>query len=275
MKHLAISPCPNDTFAFYAWLNERIPDAPKLKVHFEDIETLNQRCFRGDADLVKVSFHAFLTVTQTYQLLPVGSALGFGCGPLLVMNERLFERPVHQLSVASPGRWTTAELLLRLWAGPDLQIHHMPFHQIMPSVAEGRVDAGLIIHESRFTYPSYNLRARIDLGSWWEEVTGGPIPLGGIAVKSSLPLSYKQSLQRALQLSLAYAHRYPEETVPFMACHAQEMDREVMRQHVDLYVNEFTTDIGSSGRQSIEQLGQRALSAGLTSELPDKWMFEG
>lgn len=179
MKTLAISPCPNDTYAFFGWLCGHVP-GPEVNVEFHDIEALNQMCFARQADICKVSFHAFLHASESYAMLPVGAALGFGCGPLLVCREEHLNAPLETLRVVSPGRWTTANLLLELWGGPRLQLSYMPFDEIMDAVSARRADAGLIIHESRFTYEQMGLVQRVDLGSWWETHAQAPIPLGGL-----------------------------------------------------------------------------------------------
>ncbi len=265
---LAISPCPNDTYAFFAWLQGLVP-GPQVDVVFEDIETLNNLCFRQEADVCKVSFHAYINATRDYIMLPVGAALGFGCGPLVVINKKNVNRPITDMRIASPGRWTTAQLLLQLWAGQALNIVHMPFDRIVQSVASGDVDAGLIIHESRFTYQSDGLQALVDLGVWWESQTQMPIPLGGIAVRRKMEKAQIARLVQCLKMSLVYADAHPDECIAFMQKHAQEMDPEVMAQHVKLYVNQFTHELGDLGHRSILKLAEAAFQAGLITQNVD------
>ncbi|WP_018924077.1 1,4-dihydroxy-6-naphthoate synthase [Salsuginibacillus kocurii] len=263
---IAYSPCPNDTFTFYAWAHGRI-EAPLPEVVYADIDQTNQWAEQGTGpEMMKISYGALPWVLDQYQLLPCGGALGRGCGPL-VLTKDTYTEPV-QLSgktVAVPSERSTAYLLFRLWAEEHVpgglgHVLVMPFHEIMPAVAEGTIDAGLVIHEARFTYPEYGLHELQDLGSWWETATGHPIPLGAIVAKRSLDAAPLASYIRA---SLEYAWAYPDETKSYVREHAQEMNDEVAKQHIDLYVNEFTRDLGESGYQAIEELLGRAAEKGL------------
>ena len=191
-----------------------------------------------------------------YQLLDAGSALGFGCGPLLVAKPSLTQASVRNATIAIPGRYTTAALLLELCLGKNLNLVQMPFERIMPAVERGEVGAGLIIHESRFTYPQHGLVSLIDLGEWWEKETGMPIPLGGIVASKALPDARITAFDNALRESVAYANNNPSAVEPFMRKHAQEMDSEVMHNHVKLYVNDFTLNLGDRGRAAIQRLEQ-------------------
>ena len=262
---LGYSPCPNDTFIFYALVRDRLPGAPGFREILEDIETLNGMARRGGLDVVKVSFHALAHLREEYCLLRSGGALGRGCGPLVVAKEALSPGDLGGRTVAIPGALTTAALLLRLFAPGSPEPAILPFHEIMPAVRDGRVDAGVIIHESRFTYPDYGLRQVVDLGEWWERETGRPIPLGGIAARRNLGAEAIAAIDQALRRSVEYAHAHPEETRQYVAAHAQEMERAVVESHIALYVNEFTLDYGSEGTAAIEELMRRAGGAGVAA----------
>ena len=256
--HLAISPCPNDTFAFYGLLHGKVACPAPEQTTYADIEELNRLCMEGAVDFCKISFGAYPEVRDRYQILDAGSALGFGCGPLVVARNEMTPEALSKTTIAVPGRHTTATLLLSLWLGKDLQLVLMPFDQIMPAVARGHVAAGLIIHESRFTFADHGLVSVMDLGAWWEGAFGLPIPLGGIAAKRSLGAATIKTFDSALSASIQYAWSHRQETIPFMQHHAQEMDPSVMARHVDLYVNQFTSDLGKQGRQAIEFLVTQA-----------------
>ena len=224
---LGYSPCPNDTFIFYGLVHGRIPGAPKMRALLEDIETLNGMASRGQLDAAKVSFHALGHLRDRYCLLHAGGALGRGCGPLIVAREQLGRDQLANGKVAIPGRMTTAALLLRLYCD-GIESVVMPFDEIMSSVRQGRVDAGVIIHESRFTYPEYGLHEVVDLGRWWEQTTGHPIPLGGIVARRDLGTELIGRLDAGLRSSVEFAHQYPDEVRTYVAAHAQEMDPEVI-----------------------------------------------
>jgi 1,4-dihydroxy-6-naphthoate synthase len=268
---LAISPCPNDTFAFDAMIHGRVPAAPPVSVTFADIDVLNDRAARGLDDVVKVSYAALPWLLADYQLLSAGSALGRGCGPLvLTRGERddalTGAADLAGARVAIPGERTTAYLLFRLWAaGTDLaSIDILPFEKIMPSVRDGQHDVGLVIHESRFTYPGYGLAAVADLGDWWEGETGLPIPLGAILARRGLVGS---ALSTAVRGSVEAAFADPDASRSFVIEHAQEMAPEVVAAHIGLYVNDFTIDLGDEGYAAIETLLTRAAAAGLVPPL--------
>ena len=258
MYRLAISPCPNDTFAFYGLLHGHTPFDPRLlKTDFLDIEALNQGCFREEADFCKISFGAYAALEDRYLLLEAGAALGFGCGPLLVAREKMPLANLAGLKVAVPGLHTTATLLLRLLLG-EMDMVVMVFDQIMPAVVRGEVDAGLIIHESRFTYQRHGLVALDDLGAHWERETGHPIPLGGIVAHRRLDPDVIAAFDSSLAASIDYAHEHPSLIVPFMRRHAHEMEEAVMAEHIALYVNEFTRGLGPRGRAAVAFLNERA-----------------
>lgn len=258
MLRLAISPCPNDTFAFYALLHGRVECGLELSCDYMDIEALNQAAVTQKYDFCKVSFHAYLGMTESHWLLDSGSALGFGCGPMIVGKggSDVCSDPLtlKDKTIAVPGMQTTAFLLLDLFLGGAEQVIPMPFDQIMPAVEEGRVDCGLIIHESRFTYQQHGLVCLRDLGDWWEQSTGNAIPLGGIVARRSLAENDIRIFDEALKASIDYAWKNQDEVQVFMRQHAQEMDVEVMMNHVRLYVNDYTRSLGPIGRGSIRAL---------------------
>ncbi|MFL6161277.1 MAG: 1,4-dihydroxy-6-naphthoate synthase [Jatrophihabitantaceae bacterium] len=257
---LAFSPCPNDTFVFHAWTHGLIESAPEVGVTFADVDITNTATERGEFDVAKVSYAALPWLLRDYVLLPCGGALGRGCGPLVLTAD---DRPdLTGARVAVPGERTTAYLLMRLWATGQrpAAIEVVPFAEIMPGVRDGRYDAGLVIHEARFTYPHYGLTALADLGQWWESSTGHPIPLGAIVARRSLDAT---ELTRVIRASVDYAFAHPTASAAFVAEHADEMDPAVQRQHIELYVNSFSRDLGEQGYAAIEELLGRAHATGL------------
>ena len=247
MISLGFSPCPNDTFVFHALVHGLV-DGPKFKPPvYADIDVLNAHALAGDLDVVKVSY-AVVPHLRGYTLLSSGGALGRGCGPLVVTTGRT---DLRGATVAIPGEHTTAYLLLRLWDPGIGGVTVMPFDRIMPAVRDGDVDAGLVIHESRFTYPSFGLTAVADLGDWWEQRTGLPIPLGAIVARESLPVA---AIESAIRSSVEYAWANPDASRPYVLEHSQEMAPEVVDAHIALYVNEFTRDLGDEGRRAVEGL---------------------
>lgn len=264
------SPCPNDTYIFCALAQGWLAGAPAAREVLEDIATLNRMALAEELDVSKVSFHALAHLRRSYCLLHAGGALGRGCGPLVVAREQLDPADLDGKKIAIPGSLTTAALLLRLY-NPGLDaLEAMPFHRIMEATRSGEVDAGLIIHESRFTYPEYGLHQVIDMGEWWEAETGHPIPLGGIMVRRALGPELIGRIDRALRASVEYAHAHPDEVRGYVRVHAQEMDERVLQAHIDLYVNEYTLDYGPAGEAAIADLLERAEAAGITpaADLP-------
>ncbi|MGF7233980.1 MAG: 1,4-dihydroxy-6-naphthoate synthase [Frankia sp.] len=261
---VAISPCPNDTFAFHALAHGLVAGAPDVAVTYADIDVLNQRAGAGLDDLVKVSYAALPWLLGDYRLLSSGGALGRGCGPLVLTAGRT---DLAGARVAIPGERTTAYLLFRLWAqGRGVaEIHVVPFDKIMPGVRDGAYDAGLVIHESRFTFPSYGLTQLADLGDWWEGETGLPIPLGAIVARASLDTD---ALSAAVRTSVAAAFADPAASRAYVLAHAQEMDPAVVDAHIGLYVNDFTLDLGDEGYAAVDALLGRAAAAGLVPALP-------
>ncbi len=261
---LGYSPCPNDTFIFYALVHGLIPlEGLRIRQRLEDVETLNRLAVEGALDMTKISYHALGHLRQDYVLLRSGGALGRGCGPLVVTRTPGTMDELRGKSIAIPGRLTTAALLLQLQGEGYGQLIEMPFHQIMGAVKDGSVDAGVIIHESRFTYSDEGLFERIDLGRWWEEETGLPIPLGGIMMRRSLGIRIAHLLENALRQSLDYAFAHPEEPEQYIRRHAQELSAEVIRSHIQLYVNDFSRDLGEEGERGVAELLRRAEERGL------------
>ncbi|MEC0173526.1 1,4-dihydroxy-6-naphthoate synthase [Paenibacillus favisporus] len=265
---IAFSPCPNDTFVFHAAAHGLIPSAPELEVTYADIDITNNLASNpgSDLDVLKISYAALPWVLDEYALIPCGGALGRGCGPLvLTKGGQADPSELSGRRVAVPSEKSTAYLLFRLWAAQNVpggigEIVVMPFDQIMPAVRDGLIDAGLVIHEARFTYPSYGLSLMTDLGSWWESDTGLPIPLGAIIAKRSLDLD---AIENWIRESVDYAWAHPEASREYVLSHAQELDPDVAQQHIDLYVNDFTRNLGDDGYAAITSLLTRAAGEGL------------
>jgi 1,4-dihydroxy-6-naphthoate synthase len=254
---LAFSPCPNDTFIFYAMTHGKVDTEDiSFGYHMADVETLNHLALRGEAEMIKVSYHAWLYLINNYALLDAGSALGFGNGPLLISKKEYKPEDVPGLTIAIPGQYTTAHLLLR-FAFPDAGKKRITvFSEIEEALLKGVADAGVIIHENRFTYASKGLRKITDLGEYWEKQTGAPIPLGGIVAKKSLGYETINKLNRTMKRSVIWAMEHPDETMDFVRENAREMDEEVMRKHIGLYVTEFTIDLGEKGKEAVRKLSE-------------------
>jgi 1,4-dihydroxy-6-naphthoate synthase len=261
---LGFSPCPNDTFMFYPLVHSLV-DTGELTFseRLEDVETLNQLALAGELDVSKVSYHALGHIRDQYALLRSGSALGRGCGPLLIARENLTAADLRSRIIAIPGRYTTAKLLLRLFDPTFENFIVMPFNEIMDAVTSGIADAGLIIHESRFTYQGFGLHKLVDLGEWWEEQTSLPIPLGGIVARRSLGAETIAVIERALRAGVTYARNNPAEAAAYIREHAQEMSAEVCAAHIGLYVNDFSAELGDEGERAIAELMRRAERAGI------------
>ena len=260
---LGFSPCPNDTFMFYPLVHGLVDTGGlSYRERLEDVETLNQLALAGVLDISKVSYHALGHIRDDYALLRSGSALGRGCGPLLVASDSINPADLRGKTIAVPGRYTTAMLLLRLFDPALENFIVMPFNEIMDAVLSGNVDAGLIIHESRFTYQGFGLHKLLDLGEWWEAETGLPIPLGGIVARRSLGAETIAAIECALRSGVDYARSQPDEAARYIGLHAQEISAEVCAAHIDLYVNDFSTDLGEEGVRAITCLLLRAEQAG-------------
>jgi len=263
---LAFSPCPNDCFMFDAIVHRRIDlEGLEFAVTLADIEALNHGAFAGGPDVSKLSFHAYAYCADRYVLLDAGAALGRSCGPLLISRQPIDRDEVARgkISIAIPGRYTTANFLCGLAFPAAQNKTEMLFSEIEPALLADRFDAGVIIHENRFTYEAHGLRKIVDLGEFWESETGAPIPLGGIVVKRSLPEDVKQAMNRVMRRSVEYAFAHRTDSLPYVRAHAQEMSEEVMYQHIDLYVNEYSVDLGAEGRRAVQMLFDRARRSGL------------
>lgn len=280
--NIAYSPCPNDTFIFHAWAKGLLPDAPALNVTYADIDITNHLAARREGPgVMKISYAALPWVLKHYRLIPCGGALGRGCGPLVLTREAAHPSSAAGTAqgstnsfrgdilagktVAVPSDRSTAYLLFRLWAEQQVtggvgEIVVMPFHEIMPAVRDGRVDAGLVIHEARFTYGDYGLHMLVDLGSWWEFDTGLPIPLGAIIARRDLDSA---AIGDWIRASLDYAWSHPDASRDYVMEHAQELSPQVAQSHIDLYVNDFSRDLGEAGYAAIDSLLGRAAAQGL------------
>ncbi len=261
---IGYSPCPNDTFIFYALVHGkvRVPGF-EFREKLADVESLNRMALESSLDITKISFHALGHLREQYALLRSGSALGRGCGPLIVAKPGTRLEDIKKGPVAIPGKLTTASLLLRLYDPSITDVLVMPFDRIMDAVLKGDASAGLIIHESRFTYPLYKLEKLLDLGEWWEKHSGLPIPLGGILGKRSLGRDVLRSVEAGIRESLQYANGHPNEVLAYCKQHSQEMDETVMKGHIDLYVNDFSLDLGQDGLASVRRLFDEAEASGI------------
>lgn len=257
---LAYSTCPNDTFIFHA-MAKRLVDMQGLefKIDLADVEALNRAAAKGVYAVSKLSFAAIGHLQGRYRILESGAALGRGCGPLIVARPDFNPERLVDAKIAVPGHWTTANLLFGLYIGRQLPVEVMTFDRIMPAVADGTVDAGVIIHEGRFTYPEHNLVCLADLGQWWEEKTDLPIPLGAIAVREDISRETTDKINRVIHCSIEFAHANPDAAEGYICSHAQEMAPEVIRQHIDLYVNPFSLQLGDTGKMAIAELFVRAV----------------
>ena len=264
---LGFSPCPNDTFIFDALIHHKIDtEGLTFEVTFDDVETLNQKAFNNHLDITKLSYHAYAYAINHYVLLDAGSALGFGVGPLLIAKEALNVEN-KDLLVGIPGKYTTANFLLSL-AYPHLQKKkELVFSDIEQQLLNNQLDLGLIIHENRFTYQDKGLHKIIDLGEYWEKETNCAIPLGGIVIKRSLPIAIQHQVNRLIKKSVEYAFANPKSALPFIREHAQEMDEKVMYQHIDLYVNKYSIDLGLEGKKAIRTMFDKALSSRIIPQI--------
>ena len=266
---LAYSPCPNDTFIFAAWTKALLPGAPPVRVVLDDVEALNRAARHGEHELTKVSYGAIPYLLKDYRILRAGGALGRGCGPLVVARPEVarsspdLARLPDGARIAIPGELTTAYLLLRLAMKRPFEAVVMRFDAIVDAVAAGTVDAGLIIHESRFTYEAAGLARVADLGEWWEGETGCPIPLGAILARRDLSIERARAIDVTIRESLRFAYADGDAIAPYVREHAFEMDEAVMKAHIALYVNEFSVDLGDEGLAAISRLFEFASARGL------------
>ncbi|SDT62676.1 1,4-dihydroxy-6-naphthoate synthase [Mucilaginibacter mallensis] len=279
---LGFSPCPNDTFIFDALIHHKIDtEGLEFEVFYDDVETLNQKAFRGELDITKLSYHAFAYIADKYVLLDAGSALGFGVGPMLIsdleisisdlQNNQIQDRTseIRNPLIGIPGKYTTANFLLGLAFPEATNKQELVFSDIEDAVLEGHVDVGLIIHENRFTYQDKGLKKIIDLGDYWEKQTGCAIPLGGIVANRNLPEAVQHKINRVLRKSVEFAFANPKSGLEFIRSHAQEMSEEVMYKHIDLYVNKYSLDLGEEGKKAIKLLFDTALEKGIIPEIKE------
>jgi 1,4-dihydroxy-6-naphthoate synthase len=261
---IGYSPCPNDTYIFYALVHGKVSiPGVELRERLEDVETLNRLALDGALDLTKVSYHAIGHLRKRYVLLRSGGAMGRGCGPLVVARPGTTLDDVRRGTIAIPGTLTTAALLLRLFDPAIQNTVVMSFDRVMQAVASGQATAGLIIHESRFTYPLFRLEKLVDLGAWWERHSGLPIPLGGILGRRSLGTAMLRTVEEAIRESLRYARTHEHEVLGYCRRHSQEMDESVMLSHINLYVNDFSMDLGDEGVEAVRRLFQEAEAKGI------------
>lgn len=261
---LGFSPCPNDTYIFDAMIHGKIDtEGLEFDVRLGDVEELNQQAFAGNLDITKLSYHAYAYLTDIYCLLDAGSALGNNCGPLLIAKKPMSEAEIIAGKIAIPGKYTTANFLLG-YAYPDARNKvEMLFSDIEKAVLGEEADAGLIIHENRFTYQQKGLVKLIDLGEYWESNTRMPIPLGGIVIRRDLPVEIQQKVNRVLQRSVQFAFEHPKSSLAYVRAHAQEMDESVMYQHIELYVNDYTKNLGDRGKAAVQHLFDVAVKNGV------------
>lgn len=268
---LAFSPCPNDTYIFDAMVHQKV-DTEGLEFEYvmADVEKLNGEAFAEKPDITKLSFHAFMHLAGRYLLLDSGAALGFGAGPLVISKHLKLFNELKGKTVAIPGVYTTANLLFSLAMTEAVFKKELLFSDIEDAILSGDVDAGVIIHESRFTYQLKGLHKLIDLGEYWEQLTGSPVPLGGIAAHKKLGPEVIAKVNRCIRRSVEYANLHKGELNAFIRCNAREMDDAVMQKHIDLYVNEFSVSLGLKGKKAINQMFEFAISAGIIPEMPDQ-----
>ena len=261
---LGFSPCPNDCFIFDALVHKKIDtQGIDFTVIMEDVEALNKRAFKQELDITKLSYHAFLYLTEEYILLNSGSALGFNCGPLLVKKAGSIINNLDTAMIAIPGKFTTANFLLSLAFPKAIHKQEILFSDIETAVLTHKVDAGLLIHENRFTYHEKGLEKILDLGEYWESLIQSPIPLGGIVIKRSTDQELQRTIDSLIRQSVEFAFVNPESCMPFVREHAQEMREEVMKKHIALYVNEFSVDLGITGKKAIKMLVDKAIEVKL------------
>jgi len=270
---LGFSSCPNDTFIFDAMIHGKIDtEGLEFDLIIEDVEELNRRAFNGELDITKISFNAYTHLLDKYILLDSGAALGENCGPLIISKSNVTMDDIKDKVIAIPGKNTTANLLMTLAFPEHKNKKEMLFSDIQQAIIDGKVDAGLIIHESRFTYEGIGLKKVLDIGEYWENTTGTPTPLGGIIIKRDLSDDLTHKVNRVLKRSVEFAMQNPKSGIDFIRKHSQEMSEEVMYKHIALYVNDYSVDLGDRGKEAIQRLFLESNKAGLIEE-PDKKLF--
>ena len=272
---LGFSTCPNDTFIFDAMIHNKIDtEGLEFDVVMADVEELNRGAFAGTIDITKLSYHAFAYIADTYKLLTSGSALGRGNGPLLISKKEISSDEVKDIKVAIPGKNTTGNLLFSIFYPHINEKREYLFSDIEDAILDGEVDAGVIIHENRFTYQKKGLRKIVDLGEKWEEKTKSPIPLGGIVIHRKFPDDIQLKVNRVLKRSLQFAFEHPKSSYEFVKQFAQEMEEDVMQSHINLYVNDFSLELGIEGKKAINTLYEEAIKNGILSGIPDDIFVE-
>ena len=265
---LGFSPCPNDTFIFDALVHHKIDtEGLEFEVVLGDVEELNLKAFNKELDVTKLSYHAYGYLTDDYVLLDSGSALGKGCGPILVQSSKIQSLKLADAKIAIPGKYTTANFLLNIAHPEAINKTEMLFSDIENAVLTGKVDAGLLIHENRFTYEQKGLKKIIDLGEYWEKTIGALIPLGGIVMKRSFDEATIRKINRLIRKSIEYAFKNEGSALTYMQQHAQEMDEKIMMQHVALYVNKYSIDLAEEGRAAVTKMFNLAQQKGVIPEI--------
>lgn len=258
---LGYSPCPNDTFIFHGLASDQVQWPGGLDITLADVEELNALAFAGELDVVKVSVAAAAGILNDYVLLRAGGAMGYGVGPILVANESCKLADLDGKKVAIPGSRTTANLLFGLCcreAGVSVDLIEMIFDEVMPAVAAGEVEAGVVIHEGRFTFAEQGMTKILDLGAWWEQYSGLPIPLGAIAIKRSLGEEVAYAMNEAIRQSLLGSRANPDRASEYIKSHAQEMDDMVIKEHIETFVTDYSLDVGDGGVNAVERLLKEA-----------------
>jgi len=265
---LGFSTYPNDTYIFDAIVHGRIDtEGIDFELIMSDVDELNRRTFAAEIDITKISYHAYAYIADSYALLNSGSTLGFKIGPLLISKYKIFPDEIDNLKIAIPGKNTTANLLLGIAYPKHKNKKEYLFSDIEEVVLSGEMDAGLIIHENRFTYQQKGLKKVADLGEFWETKTGMAIPLGGIVVNRKLPADTQRKVNRIMKRSVEFAFENPKASYPFVKHHAQAMDDSVMLSLINLYVNEFTRELGIDGRKAVETLFREATAIGVIPKI--------
>ncbi|MFA5814029.1 MAG: 1,4-dihydroxy-6-naphthoate synthase [Bacteroidales bacterium] len=271
---LGYSTCPNDTFIFDALVNGKIDNEDlEFVPYLTDVEDLNLLAFKGELDITKLSYHAWLHVWKNYRILDSGSALGKGSGPVLVARNQCLDPRYLSMTVAIPGEYTTANLLLRM-AYPNIKEKKIfVFSDIEQAILDGLTDAGVLIHENRFTYEKRGLVLLRDLGHYWEESADAPIPLGGIMAHRRLPQDVVEKVNRLVRKSLEFALDNPQGTIPYMRQFAQSMDQDVLDAHLKTFVNEYSVELGDEGKRAIRILIDKSIAAGLINDVPENYFI--
>ena len=268
---LGFSTCPNDTFIFDAAVHHKIDtEGIEFDVVLGDVEELNKKAFEGEIDITKLSYHAYAYAAKNYVLLNSGSALGNNNGPLLISKKKIYPDEINDLKIAIPGKFTTANLLLGIAYPQAKNKTSYVFSDIEEAILDNEVDAGLIIHENRFTYEAKGLKKIIDLGEYWENLTKMPIPLGGIVIHRKQNAELQLKISNIIKRSIEYAYKNPASSLIYIKQYAQEMDAEVMKKHIDLYGNNYSLDLGITGKKAVRTLYNEASKRDLIPKISDK-----